>query len=248
MGFEGKLAVVTGAASGIGRETAQAFARVGAEVALVDLDVAGAGRVAAGIEAGGGLASAHAADLSDVDAVRTLLRELVKRHGRLDVLANVAAIYPGMPTLEVTPEHWDRVMDLNLRGVFFACQEAIRLMLDHGGGAIVNIASGAAFSPLPGMAAYSSSKSGLVGATRVLALETARTDVRINVVAPGPTRTEGTAASRPDAQREAVADAIATEDWRTPDEIADAIVFLCSDAARGIHGAILNVNGGLWMP
>jgi len=246
--FEGKLAVVTGAASGIGKQTAHAFARGGAEIALVDIDQAGAKRVAARIEADGGSASVYEADLSDVGEVRNVFRRLVERHDRIDALANIAAIYPTMPTLEITEEHWDRVLDLNLRSVFFACQEAIKLMLERGGGAIVNIASGAAFFPLPGFAAYSGSKAGLLGATRALALETARTDVRINVVAPGPTETEGTGLRLTEKQRQAIANAITPGRWLAPDEIADAIVYLCSDAARGIHGAILNVNGGSWMP
>ncbi len=248
MSFEGKLAVVTGAASGIGKQTAHAFARAGAEVALVDIDQAGAKQVAARIEADGGSASVYAADLSDVGEIRQLLRRVAEQHDRIDALANIAAIYPTMPTLEITEEHWDRVLALNLRGVFFACQEAIKLMLERGGGAIVNIASGAAFFPLPGFAAYSASKAGLLGMTRAFALETARTDVRINVVAPGPTETEGTDINFTEEQKQAAAEAIAPGRWRTPEEIADAIVYLCSDAARGIHGAILNVNGGSWMP
>ena len=248
MSFEGKLAVVTGAASGIGKQTAHAFARGGAGVALVDIDQAGAEQVAARIEADGGSASVFAADLSDVGAIRDLLRRVVERYDRIDALANIAAIYPTMRTLEITEEHWDRILDLNLRGVFFVCQEAIKIMLERGGGAIVNIASGAAFFPLPGFAAYSASKAGLLGVTRALALETARTDVRINVVAPGPTETEGTSISLTEKQRRAIASTITPGRWLMPDEIADAIVYLCSDAARGIHGAVLNVNGGSWMP
>jgi NAD(P)-dependent dehydrogenase (short-subunit alcohol dehydrogenase family) len=246
--LEGKLAVVTGAASGIGKQTAHAFARADAELALVDLDPSGAEEVAQQIRAHGGTASAYAADLSKVDQIRSVLRRIVDEKSRIDALANIAAIYPMQPTLEVTEEHWDAVLDLNLRGVFFACQEAIKLMLERGGGAIVNIASGAAFFPLPKLAAYAASKAGLLGVTRALALETARAGIRINTVAPGPTETEGTGANQTSQQRQAMADTMVPGRWRTPDEIADAIVFLCSDAARGIHGAILNVNGGSWMP
>ncbi len=100
----------------------------------------------------------------------------------------------------------------------------------------------------PNLAAYSASKAGLLGVTRALALETARTNIRINVVAPGPTETEGIGRNTTPEERQVIADAMIPERWRTPEEIADAIVFLCSDAARGIHGAILNVDGGSWMP
>ncbi len=240
--------MVTGAASGIGRQTAEALARAGAAVALVDIDLEGAARAAKEIESAGGSASAHGADLSDVAATRELLRGIARDRGRLDILANIAAIYPRMPTLELTEEHWDRMLDLNLRGVFFACQEAIRLMLPRGSGAIVNIASGAAFFPIAGLAAYAASKAGLIAATRVLALETARTGIRINTVAPGPTETEGIDDIFTEEQRRELADAMAPGRWRVPGEIADAIVYLCSDAARGVHGAVLNVNGGSYMP
>jgi NAD(P)-dependent dehydrogenase (short-subunit alcohol dehydrogenase family) len=248
MSFEGKLAIVTGAASGIGRETALAFARGGADLALIDIDAAGAKDVAAQIERDGGRASAHTADLSRPDEARGVLDAAVELHGRIDALAHVAAIYPRMPILELTEEHWDRVIDLNLRGAFFLSQHAVRLMLEREGGAIVNIASGAAFFPLEGLCAYSASKAGIIAVSRALALETARRNVRLNVVAPGPTVTEGIEVAFEPDQRRAMADAMAPGRWRTPQEIADAIVFLCSDAARGIHGAILNVNGGSYMP
>ena len=248
MRLEGKLAMVTGAASGIGKRTARAFAREGAELALVDIDQAGAKDVVSEIERDGGRAVAYAADLSQVEEIRDVFQRVLDAHGRIDALANVAAIYPLMPTLDITEEHWDRVLGVNLRGVFFCCQEAVRIMVNQGSGAIVNIASGAAFRPLEDMAAYCTSKAGLIGMTRVFALETARKGVRVNVVAPGHTATEGNAGmSSEQAQREA-AEHLVSGRYLEPEEIADAIVFLCTDAARGLQGAILNVNAGNWMP
>jgi NAD(P)-dependent dehydrogenase (short-subunit alcohol dehydrogenase family) len=243
-----RLALVTGAASGIGRATALAFARAGAQVALVDIDARGAGEVVREIEAGGGHASAFRADLSRVEEIRGVFRQVLERYGQIDALANVAAIFPTADVLDVSEAHWDRVLDLDLRGAFFCCQEAVRHMLGRGSGAIVNVASGAAFRPIPGFLAYSAAKAGLVGMTRVIALEVARRGVRINVVSPGHTETEGVIAANPPERRDALARQLAGGRWLAPGEIAAAIVYLCSDAASGVNGAVLHVNGGNWMP
>jgi NAD(P)-dependent dehydrogenase (short-subunit alcohol dehydrogenase family) len=248
MSWSGKIALVTGAAAGIGRETARQLGAAGAHVALIDVDERGAKDVAREIEGAGGRASAYAADLSRTDEIRSVFRRVRADHGRIDALANVAAIYPTAAVREVSEEHWDRVLDLDLRGVFFCCQEALRSMQERGSGAIVNVASGAAFRPMPGRVAYSAAKAGLVGMSRVMALEAARHGVRVNVVSPGHTETEGVAASIPVEQREAAARQLVPGRWLAPVEVASAIVYLCSDAASGINGAILHVNGGNWMP
>ncbi len=248
MSLDGKLAMVTGAASGIGKRTARAFASAGAKLALVDIDEAGLEKLAAELETASTRVSIHPADLSKVDQIRELFGSVVATHGRIDALANIAAIYPMKPTLEITERHWDRVLGLNLRGVFFCCQEALKIMLEQDSGAIVNIASGAAFRPLEGMAAYCASKAGLIGVTRVFALETVRTGVRVNVVAPGHTATEGIGVMSDELSAREGAENLLSGRYLEPEEIADAIVFLCSDAARGVHGAVLNVNAGTWMP
>ena len=248
MSWAGKIAMVTGAAAGIGRETAREFARAGAQVALVDIDGPGAEKVARQIENEGGRASAHPADLSKTDGIRSVFRLVLQAYGQIDALANVAAIYPTAAVLDVTEQHWDRVLELDLRGVFFCCQEALRHMLERGSGSIVNVASGAAFRPLPGRVAYSAAKAGLVGMTRVMALEAARHGVRVNVVSPGHTETEGVLASIPSDEREAAARQLVSRRWLAPGEVASAIVYLCSDSASGVNGAILHVNGGNWMP
>jgi NAD(P)-dependent dehydrogenase (short-subunit alcohol dehydrogenase family) len=243
-----RLVVVTGAAAGIGRETALEFARAGARLALIDLDGPGCEKVAREIEASGGQASADAADLSRTDEIRSVFRRVLQTHGRIDALANVAAIYPTAAVLDVSEQHWDRVLGLDLRGVFFCCQEALRAMFERRSGAIVNVASGAAFRPLPGRVAYSAAKAGLVGMTRVMALEAARHGVRVNVVAPGHTETEGILTSLSAEQRQAAARELVPRRWLAPAEVASAIAYLCSDAASGVNGAILHVNGGHWMP
>ena len=248
MSWNEKVAIVTGAAAGIGRATAQEFARAGARVALVDIDGPGTEEVAQQIERDGGRVSVHKADLSRTDEIRSMVQAVISAHGRIDALANVAAIFPTAAVLEVSEAFWDRVLGLDLRGVFFTCQEVLRHMTACGSGAVVNVASGAAFRALPGFVAYSAAKAGIVGMSRVLAFETARYGVRVNVVSPGHTETDGVKASIPPDQRETAARGLASRRWLQPHEVSSAIVYLCSDAASGVNGAILHVNAGNWMP
>ncbi len=247
MEFSGKTAVVTGAARGIGRATAIAFGKSGANVAVVDIDQAGASKVAAQIEDSGGAALACQTDLTKPAEIRAMLQRVKETYGRIDALANVAAIYPRATVMEITEEYWDRVMELDLRAVFFCCQEAMRVMLPQGSGAIVNIASGAAFRGIEGLVAYSAAKGGVVAMSRGLAHEMARTGVRVNVVAPGHTNTDGIRANTTPEQIETVARELVSGRWMEPEEIAAAVLFLCSDAASGINGAIININGGNYM-
>ena len=247
MDFSGKTAVVTGAASGIGRATAREFGRRGAHVALLDLDGDGARRVATGLETLGCRAFVYELDLQDREQVGSAFEAVCERFGRIDALANVAAIYPRAPVPDVTEEFWDRVISVDLRAAFFCCQDALRVMEAQGSGSIVNVASGAAFRPVAGLSVYAAAKAGVVGMSRVLALEYARKNIRINVVAPGHTR--------PDVESEggSTADWAAAENlvpgrYMAPDESAHAIVWLCSDGASGVNGAIVNVNGGNYMP
>jgi NAD(P)-dependent dehydrogenase (short-subunit alcohol dehydrogenase family) len=140
------------------------------------------------------------------------------------------------------------MLAVNLRGVFFCCQEALRIMVDQGHGAIVNVASGAAFRPIETLSTYAASKAGLVGMTRVLALEYARSGIRVNVVAPGHTASETLLEALTPEQVETMAATLVPRRLMEPEEPANAIVWLCSDAASGVNGAIINVNGGNHMP
>ncbi len=248
MDFSGRTAVVTGAASGIGKATALAFGEAGANVALFDLDSRGGAEVANQIDLTGERVVVCDVDMAQPAAVRAALRAVNDRFGGLDAVANVAAIYPIAKALDVSEDFWDRILAIDLRGVFFCCQEAIRLMVAQGSGAVVNVASGAAFRPVDGQAAYTAAKAGLVGMTRVMALEHARLGVRVNVVAPGHTSTEGSVALATKEQISTMADSLVPGRFMTPDEPANAIVWLCSDAASGVNGAIINVNGGNHMP
>jgi NAD(P)-dependent dehydrogenase (short-subunit alcohol dehydrogenase family) len=248
MDLSGTTAVVTGAASGIGRATAVAFAEAGANVALLDINSDDAQQVANQIDRNATRVMVHRVDTAKPSEVTAALQGVKDRFGRLDAVANVAAIYPKATVLEVTEAFWDQVISINLRGVFFCCQEAIRIMLGQGKGAIVNVASGAAFRAIEGHSAYSAAKAGLVGFSRVLALECARQGIRVNVVAPGHTRSETALRSMGREQVEAMAATLVPGRFMTPEESAQAIVWLCSDAASGVNGAIINVNGGNHMP
>jgi len=248
MDFSGMTAVVTGAASGMGKQTALGFGKAGANVALLDLDDDGARQVAREIDSTGVRAIVWKVDMADTSQVRATLQAAHARFGRLDAVANVAAIYPTAKIADVTEEFWDRIHSIDLRGVFFCCQEALRIMAAQGSGAIVNVASGAAFRAVEGQVAYSAAKAGLVGMSRVLAFEFARKGVRVNVVAPGHTLSEGVLATVSRERIEEMAATLVPGRFMTPEEPANAIIWLCSGAASGINGAIINVNGGNYMP
>ena len=248
MDFSGMTAVVTGAASGIGKQTALGFGKAGANVALLDLDYDGARQVAREIDSTGVRAIVWKVDMADTSQVRATLQAAHARFGRLDAVANVAAIYPTAKIADVTEEFWDRIHSIDLRGVFFCCQEALRIMAAQGSGAIVNVASGAALRAAEGQVAYSAAKAGLVGMSRVLAFEFARKGVRVNVVAPGHTLSEGVLATVSRERIEEMAATLVPGRFMTPEEPANAIIWLCSGAASGINGAIINVNGGNYMP
>ena len=248
MDMTGKIAAVTGAASGIGKRAALLYAEHGAKVAPIDINGEGAAQVARQIEDSGGEAKAFAADLSKPDDARRVIADIAAHFGRVDALANVAAIYPRAGVLDATEEHWDKVMDLNVRGVFFTSQAAMKVMTEQKGGAIVNIASGAAFRPLENMVAYCTAKAGLLGMSRVLALEGAPHGVRVNTVAPGHTASETILTYNTAETLNEMAQDLVSKRWLEPEEIAQGVVFLSSDAASGINGAILNINGGNFMP
>lgn len=241
--------LVTGAASGIGRATAMAFAAAGASVVLADVNEMGAERVAEQIgEQFGTGTLVHVVNLANGSGILNLYAAIDDDYGHIDSVANVAAIFPSALTVDTPDDLWDRVLTLNLRGVFQSCREALRRMVGQGHGSIVNIASGAAFKGLAGLSAYSASKGGLVAMSRVMAVEVARQGVRVNVVAPGPTLTEGASGHRSDEEIAAMADRTIPGRMTQPEEVAAAIVFLCSPAASGLNGAILNVNGGDYQP
>jgi NAD(P)-dependent dehydrogenase (short-subunit alcohol dehydrogenase family) len=246
MRFDDKVFIVSGGASGMGRATATLLAESGADVVIADIDVDAGARVAESI---GARAVLDETDLRSVDAIESLVARTEERFGRIDGLANVAAVYPFLPFMDTTPGAWQEIDEVNHRAVFFLTQAVARTMIRNGGGgAIVNIASGAAFWPVPGMTAYSGTKGGVVSMSRTMAHELAPHGIRVNVVAPGHTLSETALRHLTPELQDQIASTLVGGRWLQPEEIAQAIVFLLGDGARGMTGAVVNVNQGNYMP
>jgi NAD(P)-dependent dehydrogenase (short-subunit alcohol dehydrogenase family) len=245
--YTSKVAFVTGAASGIGRATALAFAREGASVVVADVSEQGNQETVRMIEKQGGRALAVRCDVRRVEDVRAALDKTLETFGRLDFAFNNAGIeYTIQPVAEITEEEWDRIIDIDLRGVFLCMKHEIPLMLEHGGGAIVNTSSGAGVKGFKGGAAYVAAKHGVVGLTKAAALDYAQSNIRINAVCPGIIETPmmdrfsgGTAEGR-----QAVISQEPIGRMGRPEEIAATVVWLCSDEAAFVVGHAMVVDGG----
>jgi len=246
--FDGEVAIVSGGASGIGRASAALFAKQGARVVIADIDEDKARQVADSITNAGGEVVVEPVDLSSLSDLETLVERTAERFGQIDILANIAAIFPSAPFMKTSPTAWQRIIDIDLRAVFFLTQAVAGKMIEQNQGAIVNVASGAAFRPVPGMSAYSAAKGGLVAMTRTIAQELAPYHIRVNVVAPGHTASETVRAQMSQQTLDAAGDKLLAGRWLEPEEVAEAIVFLASSASSGMSGAVINVNGGDFMP
>jgi NAD(P)-dependent dehydrogenase (short-subunit alcohol dehydrogenase family) len=247
----GRVAIVTGAASGIGRATALALAREGAAVVVADLNAEGARQVAAEIEAAGGRARGQAADVANEASVAAMVEAAVETFGGLDVLHNNAAASD--PALmggdgEVTAlslETWERTLAVNLRGPMLGCKHAIPRMLERGGGAIVNTSSASGLTGDLVRTAYGVSKAGLDGLTRYVATQYGKRGIRCNAIAPGVIATPALAANVPPELIAVYERSHLTPRLGTPEDIASMVVFLASDEAAFITGQVLSVDGGL---
>ena len=245
--LEGKAARVTGGGSGLGRASAIALARAGATVTVADVDEQGGKETAALVfEEAGGDADFVRADVTQADEVEAMVDKTVARWGRLDcALNNAGTTGASAPTADYTLEDWNRAIALNLTGVFLCLKYEIPAMLE-GGGAIVNMASGAGLVGFPGLPAYVASKHGVVGLTRAAALEYASQGLRVNAICPGSTRTpmpEGLLGGDEQVER-MMTRAVPLGRLGRPEEIAEAVVWLCSDAASFVVGHALAVDGG----
>jgi NAD(P)-dependent dehydrogenase (short-subunit alcohol dehydrogenase family) len=241
--FEGRRALVTGGAGGIGLATARRLARSGARVAVVDLDEAGAQAAVEGIRRDGGEGVAIAADVSDEQAVARAVEQTTEALGGLDVLVNNAGILIIKAFHEMTLEDWDRTFAVNLRSLFLTCQAALPALRASSAGAIVNIASMAALRYTVPHVPYAATKGGVVAFTRDLAFELAADRIRVNAIAPGPTAT-GMMAQISDEQLESSGMRFLLGRIGRPEDVAEAVAFLASDRAAYITGALLPVTGG----
>ncbi len=246
--FENKVALVTGGASGIGRATALAFAREGAKVVVVDVLVEDGETTVQMIKEAGGEAIFVRTDVSMAADVQALIDKVVETYGRLDYAHNNAGIEGHLATTtDCTEENWDRTIAINLKGVWLCMKYEIPRMLEQGGGAIVNTASVAGLVGFPNLPAYVASKHGVVGLTKATALEYAEQGIRVNAVCPGVIRTpmvDRVIGGDPDLEAQYTAMEPIGRLGR-PEEIADAVVWLCSDQSSFVTGQAIAVDGGL---
>ena len=247
--LHGSVAIVTGAASGIGAATARLFAREGARVVLGDVDPRGAD-VAEAIRADGGEAAFVGTDVRIEDDVRQLVATAEERFGGLDTLFNNAGVeQPVTPSHEVTEELFDRVIAINLKGTFFGCKHAIPALRRRGGGTIVNNSSVSAFANVGGNVSYAASKGAVMSLTRVLAIELARENIRVNAICPGVIDTGMNArnlekAPEPAREREGWMAATPLGRMGTPNEVARSVLYLASDQSSFTTGIGLLIDGG----
>jgi len=247
--FNGKVALVTGAGAGIGLATATAFAEAGASVVLADRDEEAIGKVAAGIRSAGHNAIGVTCDVTDKAQVMAMVEQAVSTYGRLDAAFNNAGINTGgAPLLDTSDDEFDRIINVNLRGVWNCMKAELRQMVAQGSGAIVNCSSIGGMVGSKGRSAYSASKHAIIGLTQSAALEYATQGIRINAVCPGMTDTPMTITVSKNYDPEIVKALLARAPigrFAEPEEIAAAVVWLCSPAASYMVGHALAVDGGV---
>jgi NAD(P)-dependent dehydrogenase (short-subunit alcohol dehydrogenase family) len=243
--LDNQIAIVTGASRGIGKATAHALANAGASVVLAARDTARLEQLAGEIEAAGGTALSVPTDISNPNDVERMVARTLDVFGRLDIAVNNAAGggHPPTPLIDVAAVDFDSALAINLRGTFLCLKHEIAAMLDSGGGAVVNMTSTAGLEAVGGLAAYVSTKHGIVGLTKVAALEYAARNIRVNAIAPGPILTEQLERAGAPAQQSA-AQAMPMRRIGRPEEVAATVLWLCSDAASFITGTTIPIDGG----
>ncbi len=240
-GHTGKVVLITGAAQGIGAACARRFAREGAQVIISDIDAAKGQALATELNA-----SFLPCNVADSAQVIDLIEKIIQRHTRIDTLVNNAGTFRAADFLDVTEADWDAVINVNLKGAFLVAQTVAREMVKTGGGAIVNMSSVNAVMAIASIASYNASKGGINQLTRAMALALVDSGIRVNAVAPGTIATElaAQAVLTSDAAKQKILSRTPMKRLGAPEEIADAVAFLASDAASYITGEILTVDGG----
>lgn len=245
MRLQGKIALITGGARGIGFAIATALSREGATIAIADINVQGANEAAAKLKANGGNAHGFSVNVADQQSVQTMMKDIIAQFGKLDILINNAGVGGNTPFLETTLENWNRQISINLTGAFIVAQACAKQMVLQGhGGKMIGIASLSGQRGGNGRAAYGAAKAGLELLTKVMSVELSQYEINVNNIAPGAIETDMAATAHDAATRSAYNYLIPMTRYGTPEEIADAAVFLCSDEARYIQGHTLNVDGG----
>ncbi|HXZ61559.1 MAG TPA: SDR family oxidoreductase [Acidimicrobiales bacterium] len=248
--LDGRVGIVTGAAQSIGREYALGLAAEGA--AVVVADIANPSPVVTEVEAAGGAALGFAVDIANAESTRAMAAAALDRFGQIDFLVNNAALYGALKVqswMDIHVDEWDRVMAVNLRGMFLCCRAVVPSMAERGSGKIINISSGTALAGIPGLLHYVTSKAGVIGFTRALAREVGGLGITVNTITPGVTMSEGTAhlmenSGLPVGDRMLQAKCLQRE--QTPHDLLGAVVFLASSDSDYITSQVINVDGG-WM-
>ena len=242
----GKVAIVTGAAQGIGAAIAERLASEGAAVAVVDVNRRGAEQTVQRIREHNGDAEAYQTDVSRTDQVKDVVTEVIQRFGRVDILVNNAGVTRDALLLRMSEQDWDTVIGVNLKGIFNFTKAVARKMMKQKAGAIVNVSSVVGLMGNAGQMNYAASKAGVIGATKSAAKELAGRGVRVNAVAPGYVQTAMTE-GLDEKTRRALIDFIPAKALGTPTDVANAVLFLVSDQASYVTGEVLRVDGGLAM-
>lgn len=246
MKLKGQVALITGAARGIGSSIAEGLAGCGADVVIADINHSDASETAKRLGLSGVKAMAVRLNVSDAGEVTRAFEDIVKEFGRLDILVNNAGITRDNLLLRMKEEDWDAVIGVNLKGVFLCSKEAVKVMSKQRYGRIVNIASVVAFMGNQGQANYSASKAGIVGLTKTIAKEYASRNITSNAVAPGFITTAMTDAL-PENVKEEMKKAIPLGRFGAPEDVANAVLFLVSPEAGYITGQVIHINGGMYM-
>jgi 3-oxoacyl-[acyl-carrier protein] reductase len=242
--LEGKIGIVTGAGSGIGEAIAKKLAQEGCNLVATDINETSLNRVVNEILSLGYNAIGVKADVANKTEVELLVKTTIQKYGKIDLLVNNAGIYPASPVTELKEEEWNRVIDVDLKGVFLCSQEVIKYMIKQKSGAIVNIGSVDGKEPPGGNVHYSAAKAGVMNMTKTFALELAKYGIRVNSVSPGWVATPNVLAND---RWKMIINKIPLGRLAKTEEIADGVLFLLTDYASYITGEILDINGGLMM-